>query len=201
MLTTRSPLPDALRETGLLAIVRTADASRAEALCHTLVEGGVRMLEISLVVPGALDALRRVRDAVPLDVLVGAGTVVDRADADTALEHGADFLVAPGFSLAVAETAARAGVGYYPGALTPTEIVTAWEAGATAIKLFPAGALGPAYLRAIREPLPEIPLLAVGGVTADSVPGFLAAGAIGVGLGSVLRDDPAAALEAVRSAR
>jgi 2-dehydro-3-deoxyphosphogluconate aldolase/(4S)-4-hydroxy-2-oxoglutarate aldolase len=184
-----------------MAIVRTATATDAEASALALAQAGVRMLEISLVVPGALEAIRRVRAALPPEVLVGAGTVLDAADASAAIEHGAEFLVSPGFSPAVAQASARAGVGFYPGAATPTEIIAAWDAGATAVKVFPAGAFGPGYLRAIREPLPGIPLLAVGGVAIDSIAGFFAAGAIGVGLGSVLQSDPAAALAAVRGAR
>lgn len=185
-----------------MAIIRTATAAAAERSAIELAGLGVRMLEVSLVVPGALSVIRSVRESLPAEVQIGAGTVLTNDDARSALDHGAGFLVAPGFDAGVASVALDAGAGFYPGAATATEILAAWNGGATAVKLFPAGALGPAYLRALRDPLPEIPLLAVGGVTVTDIPAFFAAGSIGVGLGSVLQGDRMRdALDAVAAAR
>ena len=182
----RAALPDQLASTGLMAIVRASSSDAAERMSLRLAESGVRMLEISFTTPGAAEAITRVRAALPAEVLVGAGTVVDRADAVAAVSHGADFLVAPGFDPEVATYALEFGLGYYPGAATATEIVAAWRAGATAVKVFPVGALGLPFFRAIREPLPDIRLLAVGGIGVGDAPSFIEAGAVAVGLGGAL---------------
>jgi len=169
-----------------MAIIRATSAEAAEASALSLARAGVGMLEISFTTPDAAGAVRRVRDALPVDVLVGAGTVLDRDDATKALGHGAEFLVSPGFDPAVAELSLEARVGYFPGAMSPTEVLTAWRAGATAVKVFPVGTLGLAYFRALREPLPNIRLLAVGGISVADAPAFLSAGAVAVGLGGAL---------------
>ena len=179
-------MPEQLVTSGLMAIIRATSAEAAEASALSLARTGVRMLEISFTTPGAAGAIGRVREALPAGVLVGAGTVLDWDDASTALAHNAQFLVSPGFDPAVAELALEAGAGYYPGAMTPTEVLTAWRAGATAVKVFPVGTLGVAYFSALREPLPDIKLLAVGGVSVAHAPAFLSAGAVAVGLGGAL---------------
>jgi len=184
----RVPLPEQLTTSGLMAIIRSTSAEAAEASALSLARAGIRMLEISFTTPGAAGAIRRVRDALPVDVLVGAGTVLNRDDASEALGHGAEFLVSPGFDAAVADLALEARVGYYPGALSPTEVLAAWRAGATAVKVFPAGTFGLDYFRALREPLPHIELLAVGGVSVEHAPAFLSAGAVAVGLGGALSE-------------
>lgn len=159
------------------------------------------MLEISLVTPGALHAIEAVRAALPATVQVGAGTVLSGDDARVAAAHGAGFIVTPVVEAEVAAAVADLGLAFYPGAATPSEIVGAWRAGATAVKVFPAGPLGPEFIRAVREPLPDIPLLAVGGITAATAPAFIDAGAIGVGMGSALaHTDVAALIAQLRSA-
>lgn len=189
-----SPLPSALRSDRLLAIIRTRDAESAIRRALAFAADGVRMLEISLVTPGALEAIAAVRSALPAAVEVGAGTVLHASEADDAVARGAGFLVTPIIDAEVAAVAAAREVGYYPGAATPTEIVAAWRTGATAVKLFPAGPLGPDFIRAVREPLPRIPLIAVGGVSPETAPAFIAAGAVAVGMGGALVDADVPAL-------
>lgn len=176
----------ALRDDRLLAIIRTPTADEAVLRARALIQAGVRALEISLVVDGALDAISATSASAGEGVSVGAGTVMTAREARDAVACGADFLVTPALVEEVSTAADTLGVGYYPGAATPAEIVTAWRSGATAVKVFPAGPLGVDYLRAVREPLPQIPLIAVGGVTAETAADFIAAGAVGVGMGGAL---------------
>ncbi len=176
---------DALRSTGVIAIFRTDNPGDLAGAAQALCEGGVRLVEITMTVPGAL---RIIEDAVAqlagAEVYVGAGTVLDGETARAAVLAGASFLVGPVFSPAVVGVARRYGVMAMPGALTPQEIFNAWEGGADVVKVFPAGSIGgPAYLKSIKEPLPQIELLPTNGVTLQNIPDFIKAGAIGVGVG------------------
>jgi len=197
-MTVRPAVTPQLAGTRVMAILRSAEASGLPAVARALVAGGITCLEITLTTEGALDAIARVRDELGPEVAVGAGTVVTAAQARDARAAGAEFLVAPVVDTEVVRGAADAGVPCYPGAWTPTEVSAAWQAGAAAVKLFPAGTGGPAYVRHLRAPLPEIPLVAVGGVDLDRIRDYLDAGAYGVGLGSPLlrgadlNPDPAA---------
>jgi 2-dehydro-3-deoxyphosphogluconate aldolase/(4S)-4-hydroxy-2-oxoglutarate aldolase len=172
----------------LLAIVRADGPDRALACVRTLVAAGVTAVEVSLTTPGALDAVARARAEFPRPVLIGAGTVRTAAEADAAAEAGADLAVTPALT-AGARRSVAIGLPLLCGALTPTEVATALDLGATAVKLFPADAFGPAYLRALRAPLPDAPLVAVGGVGPDTAAAYLAAGARAVGVGSPLLGD------------
>jgi Entner-Doudoroff aldolase len=174
---------------GVVAIVRGRRAEHLDAVLDVLVEAGIRSLEVTLNTPGALDALRRAGERFGTGVTVGAGTVRTPAEVDAAVEAGATFLVSPHTDPALAARAGELGVAYLPGALTPTEIVAAWNAGAAAVKLFPARLGGPRYLRDIREPLPDIPIVPTGGVSADNVAEWFAAGAVAVGVGGTLIGD------------
>ncbi|MCW2740995.1 MAG: hypothetical protein JWR45_1417 [Blastococcus sp.] len=182
----RQPGP-VLLETGLVAILRGRSGERLSAACDRLLEAGVRCLEITLNTPGALTVAGRLAgDAAP-GVEVGVGTVRRPEEVDAAADAGATFVVAPNMSPAVGERAAERGLGWFPGALTPTEIATAWDLGATAVKVFPAGSAGgPRYLREVRAPLDDILLVPTGGVSVEDVPGYLQAGAVAVGMGGPL---------------
>ena len=174
----------------LVAILRAADAGRFLEVGRVLYEAGVRAVEVTLTSTGALEALGRLRAALPEDALLGVGTVRSAADTERAVDAGATYLVAPDLRPEVVAWAVAHGVPVVPGALTPTEIAAAWAAGATAVKVFPASAVGgPAYLEAVRAPLPEVPLVPTGGVGLGDIGAYLAAGAAAVGVGSPLLGD------------
>jgi 2-dehydro-3-deoxyphosphogluconate aldolase/(4S)-4-hydroxy-2-oxoglutarate aldolase len=176
-----------LQETGLVAILRGRSGNRLAAACETLLECGVRCLEITMNTPGALAVVRRLTESPDPGVEVGVGTVRRADEVDAAADAGATFVVAPNTSPAVGERAAEHGMGWFPGALTPTEIATAWDLGATAVKVFPAGSAGgPRYLREVRAPLDDVLLVPTGGVGVEDIPGYLRAGAVAVGMGGPL---------------
>jgi 2-dehydro-3-deoxyphosphogluconate aldolase/(4S)-4-hydroxy-2-oxoglutarate aldolase len=177
-------------ETGSVGVVRTDSSSRLLQVAAALREGGLNCIEITMTTPGALRAIEEV--AGKLDgVLMGAGTVLDASTARQAILAGAKFLVTPTVALDVIEMCHRYSVVVIPGAMTPTEILTAWEAGADMVKVFPADILGPAYLKAVRGPLPQIPLVPTGGITADNAGEFIKAGAALVCAGGWLVDKKA----------
>ena len=181
-----------LREQRLVAVIRAPGPEAALGAARAVAAGGVTLLEITFTVPGAL----RVMAALAEDpgVTVGAGTVLTRAQARDALSAGARFVIAPNLSREVAAVALEAGVFYCPGAYTTSEILAAREAGAHVVKVYPVGvAGGPDYIRVIRDPLPDVPMLAAGGTTLENVRPFLAAGCVGVGLGASLADPALAA--------
>jgi 2-dehydro-3-deoxyphosphogluconate aldolase/(4S)-4-hydroxy-2-oxoglutarate aldolase len=182
-------MSEAVAATRVVAILRAENASRAEAVVDVLLQHGIRSLELTLTTEGALDVVERLAARVPDGTDIGVGTVLRADDVDRAVAAGARFVVSPSVDPAVIEAATRHGIASYPGAFTPTEIHAAWAAGASAVKLFPAGALGPDYLRAVRAPLPGIPLVPTGGIAVEAVGAWLAAGATAVGLGSPLIGD------------
>ncbi|MFI1338297.1 bifunctional 4-hydroxy-2-oxoglutarate aldolase/2-dehydro-3-deoxy-phosphogluconate aldolase [Streptomyces sp. NPDC020845] len=199
-MTSRPDITPQLLRTRVMAILRSDDGSGLPAVARALTAGGITCLEVTLTTPGALDVLARIRDELGSGVAVGAGTVLTTGQARDALSAGAQFLVAPNVDTAVIGDAARGGTPFYPGAWTPTEVATAWEAGAAAVKLFPASTGGPAHLRQLRAPLPHVPIIAVGGVGVTQARFFLDAGAHAVGIGSPLlrgadRDPPPEALD------
>jgi 2-dehydro-3-deoxyphosphogluconate aldolase/(4S)-4-hydroxy-2-oxoglutarate aldolase len=185
-MTGRSPVPVALLQTRLMAILRAPDAATLLPMARVLAEAGIRSLEVTMTGRGALDVVGRLRTELPAAVSVGAGSVVTGDQAREAVDRGADFLVSPSTDADVIEIAVAAGRAVYPGAWTATEVVRAWQLGATAVKIFPASSGGPEHLRQLAAPLPGIPLMAVGGVTVDNAADFLAAGAVAVGIGSAL---------------
>lgn len=187
----------------MVAIARRLDRADAVRIADSLAEGGVTAFELTLNEPeppalAALEAVARHADGGPL--AVGAGTVLTIAAAGRALDAGARFLVMPHTDPELVAWAAARGVPAIPGAATPTETLLAWRAGAAAVKVFPASVLGPAFLGELRGPLPDVPLLPTGGVTAENAGAFIEAGAIAVGLGSWLVGDaePAGVLERAR---
>jgi len=174
----------------LLAIIRGSDPAAATHAALVLFESGIRFVEISLVTTDALRVIAEVARRAPDECVLGAGTVLTREDVARAQEAGARFMVTPAVTESVAESVAR-GIPVLVGAFTPTEVVTALSLGATAVKLFPASIGGPAYLRAIRDPLPGVPFVPVGGVNARLAAEYLAAGAVAVGVGGPLLADAA----------
>jgi 2-dehydro-3-deoxyphosphogluconate aldolase / (4S)-4-hydroxy-2-oxoglutarate aldolase len=185
----RRPLPLQLAETGIVAILRSDREDHLAAVAVALTDAGIRCLELTMTTPGATGALRRLRPQLGDEIALGMGSVTTAEQAETALQAGADFLVSPGVCADVARAAVAAGVGCYPAGWTPTEILAAWEHGATAVKLFPAASGGPRHLRDLRGPLPHIPLIPTGGVALEQIGDYLAAGAAAVGLGGPLIGD------------
>ncbi|HEX5428645.1 MAG TPA: bifunctional 4-hydroxy-2-oxoglutarate aldolase/2-dehydro-3-deoxy-phosphogluconate aldolase [Pedococcus sp.] len=179
-----------LTEARLMAIVRAPDADGAVRAALAICDAGVRLVEISLTTPGALDAIARLRSEAPPEVWVGAGTVLTARDVTDVLAAGAGFVVTPALAESV-DAAVAAGVPVAAGAFTPSEVVAALQRGADVVKVFPASILGPGYLRALRDPFPGVPFMAVGGVGADAARDFLAAGAVAVGVGGPLLGDAA----------
>ncbi|MFJ6463170.1 bifunctional 4-hydroxy-2-oxoglutarate aldolase/2-dehydro-3-deoxy-phosphogluconate aldolase [Streptomyces sp. NPDC091387] len=169
----------------VFGIVRTAGPDEAVAAAETLLEAGLRAVEVALTTPRSLTALARLTETHP-EALLGAGTVIDGAAARAAVEAGARFLVSPSLHPEVIRTGHRYGVPVFPGVATPTEMVRALEEGADALKLFPASAFSPAWLRDVRAALPQAPLLPTGGVTTGNAPQWIAAGAVACGMGSAL---------------
>jgi len=172
----------------VVAVVRLTDADKLAAAAAALCRGGVRALEITMTVPGAVEIIREMaRNRAP-GVLVGAGTVLDPGTARDVIAAGAEFVVSPITDRGVIETCREAGVLVAPGAFTPTEIVAAWRAGADIVKVFPATSLGPQFFRDMRGPLPQVRLMPTGGVGLENAREFLAAGACCVGMGTALLD-------------
>ncbi|MEU0152105.1 bifunctional 4-hydroxy-2-oxoglutarate aldolase/2-dehydro-3-deoxy-phosphogluconate aldolase [Micromonospora fulviviridis] len=175
-----------LRGARVIAIVRLPAPDAVLRTGRELAEAGLGAVEVTLTTPGALDAVAALRAELGESCEVGAGSVRTVADATRARDAGAQFLVTPTTRAAVLSEAAAAGLPVVCGALTPTEVDLAWSAGASLVKLFPASLGGPAYLRELRAPLPDVPLVPTGGVTVESVHGWAAAGAVAVGVGGSL---------------
>ena len=171
---------------GIVAVVRSPDSQQLVEAVRALADGGVTVAEITMTVPGALDVLRQMRQALGERVLLGAGTILDTETARAALLAGAEYLVAPTLNLDVIRLCQRYSKLVMPGAFTPTEVLTAWEAGADIVKVFPADVVGPAFFKALCGPLPQIRLMPTGGVDLNTAADFLKAGACCLGLGSQL---------------
>ena len=187
---------DRLLDTGVVGILRGVPADQTVEVADALRAGGVDVIEVTADTDGALDTISHLRETFDRsDLLVGAGTVLDSETAGAALRAGAEFVVTPSFDPGVVDTCNRYGAVVVPGVMTPTEAVTAYEAGADALKLFPASTLGPGHVRSLKGPLPQLPLLPTGGVSLDNVAEFVDAGADGVGVGSSLVDSEAVAAE------
>ncbi len=182
-----------LEEAGVVAIIRIADPSRIGAVVDALVAGGVRALEVTMTVPGAVDHIRALAPRLPAGFLLGAGTVTDAETVARVADAGASFIVSPVFRREVIAAAAARDVVAAPGCFSPTEVLDAWEAGAPIIKVFPATALGPGYLKDLHGPMPQVKLMPTGGVTVDNAGEWIAAGAAAVGLGTSLLDSKAIA--------
>ena len=178
-----------IREVGLVPVVRAASAEEAMAAVEAIRAGGIPILEITLTVPGAIEIIRELTKRLGDDALIGAGTVLDAETAQECIDAGAKFIVTPALDVPTIELCRRQVIPIIAGALTPTEIVTAWKAGANAVKVFPANSVGgAAYLKSVKAPLPQIELLPTGGVNLNTAADFIKAGAFALGVGADLVD-------------
>ncbi len=181
-------------EEGVVPVVRLSSAAEAMEVSKAIREGGISVIEITMSVPGALEVMKEVTQRFGKEVLLGAGTILDPETARAALLSGARFVVTPTLNLEVIKMCKRYSAVVIPGALTPTEILTAWEVGADLVKVFPISQVGgPSYLRAVLAPLPHIPLVPTGGVNAQNAGEFIKAGAAAIAAGGELVDKKAVA--------
>lgn len=184
---TREQVRARVLEVGIVPVVRATSAKQAISAAVAVAAGGITIVEVTMTVPGALDAISQLIKTLGNEVIVGAGTVLDAQAARQCFDAGAEFLVSPGLDLGTIKAAQDAGKLIMAGALTPTEVISAWKAGADFVKVFPASAVGgPAYLKALRGPLPQIPLVPTGGVNLNTAADFLRAGASALGVGGEL---------------
>ena len=183
---TKQKILSSIIDIGIVPVVRVTSPEAAVKSIEAIYRGGIRAAEITMTVPGALKALEKVADCFGDQIVLGAGTVLDAETARMAMLAGAEFFVSPNLRIATIEMAQRYSKVVMPGALTPTEVLTAWEAGADIVKVFPATALGPEFLKDIHGPLPHVKLLPTGGVTLENAGEWIKAGAVAVGIGSAL---------------
>ncbi|HKO50438.1 MAG TPA: bifunctional 4-hydroxy-2-oxoglutarate aldolase/2-dehydro-3-deoxy-phosphogluconate aldolase [Polyangiaceae bacterium] len=186
---TRAEVCKRIEAVGIVPVIRAPTPELALLACEAILAGGISVFEITMTIPDAPAVIRALRTRLGAKALIGAGTVLDAADARACIEAGAEFVVSPGFDAATIAAAHEAGIAAMPGALTPTEVIAAWKAGADVVKIFPCSALGGAsYLRALKGPLPQVKLMPTGGVNINTAKDFLAAGAVALGVGSELVD-------------
>jgi 2-dehydro-3-deoxyphosphogluconate aldolase/(4S)-4-hydroxy-2-oxoglutarate aldolase len=176
-----------IERVGLIPVLRARDAAQAHAVVNAMMAGGVTVVEVTMTVPGAVELLRELRREYAGQLLLGSGTVTTADQAAATIDAGAEFVVSPSFHPAVVEKTRELGKLSIPGALTPTEVITAWNAGADYVKIFPCSAMGGAsYLKSLLAPFPHLMLIPTGGVTLQTAEGFLRAGARALGVGGDL---------------
>ncbi|WP_219835665.1 bifunctional 4-hydroxy-2-oxoglutarate aldolase/2-dehydro-3-deoxy-phosphogluconate aldolase [Paenibacillus sp. R14(2021)] len=181
-----SDMLDKLKQEKIVAIFRGIEDQYADRAAEALIDGGIKLMEITMNTEGAVGMIHRWRNRFGAQAGIGAGTVLDLDMAQEAVAAGAQFLISPNLDEAVVDYGVKNGVPVWPGVMTPTEIVRAWKAGAEAVKIFPMATLGVKYLSEIRAPLDKIPMLATGGVDLDNIRDYFKAGACAVGMGSKL---------------
>jgi len=177
----------------VVAVIRMKDPAKLRAVFDALAEGGVRAIEVTMTVPGAVGLIAQLAKSLPPGILLGAGTVIDAATANAVVDAGARFIVSPVFSRAVVTVCLERGIAACPGCFSPTEILDAHEMGADIVKVFPATALGPQYIKDVLAPLPQVKLMPTGGITLENAGNWIRAGAVAVGAGSSLLDAQAIA--------
>ncbi len=182
----RAQLVSQMESSGLVAVIRADSPHELVDLCKALRDGGVMFSEITMTTPGALDAIHQASSALGKDAVIGVGSVLDPETARAAILAGAQFVVAPALNLQVIQMAHRYGKPVIPGGLTPTEIITAWTAGADVVKVFPANHFGPTYFKDLLAPMPQLKLTPTGGVDLNTAADWLKAGAACLGVGSAL---------------
>ena len=188
----KSDVLQRIRDVGLIPVVRAESAEQAMRAVEAIKAGGVSVLEVAMTVPGAIAVIEQLAKAFGAEALIGAGTVLDPETADKCIQAGAQFIVSPALNEETIAFCRAQDVAIFPGALTPTEVVRAWNAGADAVKVFPAGAVGGAsYLKALKAPLPQIELVPTGGVSLKTAADFIKAGAMALGVGADLVDTKA----------
>jgi 2-dehydro-3-deoxyphosphogluconate aldolase/(4S)-4-hydroxy-2-oxoglutarate aldolase len=180
---------ETLERVGLIPVLRARSAAQAHAVVQAMIAGGVTVVEVTMTVPGAVDLLKELKREYGAKLLLGSGTVTKAKEAEATIEAGAEFVVSPSFHPDVVAATKKLGKLSIPGALTPTEVITAWNAGADYVKIFPCSAMGGAsYLRSLLAPFPDLKLIPTGGVTLQSAEGFIRAGARALGVGGDLVD-------------
>jgi 2-dehydro-3-deoxyphosphogluconate aldolase / (4S)-4-hydroxy-2-oxoglutarate aldolase len=182
-----------IEASGIVAVIRLRDGARLRGVVDALADGGVTAMEVTMTVPGAVGLIEALARDLPEGFILGAGTVLDPETARQVILAGAQFLVSPVLSVPTIELAHRYDVAIMPGCFTPTEILTAWQHGADVVKVFPATALGPGYIKDVKAPLPQVKLMPTGGVSLSNAGEWIAAGACAVGVGSALLDGRAIA--------
>jgi len=190
---TRVDTVRAIEACGVVAVIRMREPEKLRAVVDALADGGVRALEVTMTVPHAIEMIAELAPTLPGGFLLGAGTILDAETARLAILAGARFVVGPVFRPEVVAMSHRYDVAAIPGCFTPTEILSAWEAGADVVKVFPATVLGPAFFKDVRGPLPQVKLMPTGGVSLDNAGDWIKAGAVAVGVGTALVDAKAIA--------
>jgi 2-dehydro-3-deoxyphosphogluconate aldolase/(4S)-4-hydroxy-2-oxoglutarate aldolase len=190
----RQAVVAAVEEAGVVAVIRLREPEKLRAVIKAIARGGVRALEVTMTVPGAVALIRGLAPTLPEGFILGAGTVLDADTAERVIEAGAQFVVSPVFRRSIIEVCHRHDVPVMPGCFTPTEILDAWDAGADIVKIFPATALGPTFFRDVRGPLPHVKLMPTGGVTIENAGSWIRAGAVAIGVGTALLDTKAISL-------
>jgi 2-dehydro-3-deoxyphosphogluconate aldolase/(4S)-4-hydroxy-2-oxoglutarate aldolase len=182
-----------IKKIGLVPVLRAESEAQAMELAGAIADGGVTVLEVTMTVPGAVRVIARLKKERP-EILLGAGTVLDAETAKACIDEGAEFVVSPAFNAKTVELCRKMDVAVLPGALTPTEVLTAWQAGADVVKVFPASAMGGAkYIKSLKAPLPQIEMIPTGGVSLETAREFLEAGVYALGVGADLVDTKAIA--------
>jgi 2-dehydro-3-deoxyphosphogluconate aldolase/(4S)-4-hydroxy-2-oxoglutarate aldolase len=184
----RADLAAALERLGVVAVIRMKDPAKLRAVFDALADGGVRAIEVTMSVPGAVGLIAQLAGSLPPGIILGAGTVIDGATAHAVIDAGARFIVSPVFRRDVVTACLERGAVACPGCFSPTEILDAHEMGADIVKVFPATALGPQYIKDLRAPMPQLKLMPTGGVSIDNAGDWIRAGAVAVGVGSSLLD-------------
>ncbi len=184
----RSDVTGAIERAGVVAVIRIKEPGKLQAVVDAISEGGVTALEVTMTVPGAVELIRDLAPKLPAGFILGAGTVLDAETVARVVDAGARYVVSPVFRRSVIAACHDRNIPAMPGCFTPTEILDAWEAGADIVKVFPATALGPGYIKDVRAPLPQVKLMPTGGVTIDNAGDWIRAGAAAVGVGTALLD-------------
>src|SRR5258706_9970338 len=188
----KSEVLNRIRDTGLIPVVRAESADLAMRVVEAIHAGGVDVLEVTMTVPGAIDVIAKLASTFGNECIVGAGTVLDPETARKCIDAGAQFIVSPALILETIAGCRELDVAIMPGALTPTEVVTAWKAGADMVKVFPCGAMGGAsYIKSLKAPLPQIEMIPTGGVSVKTAADFIRAGSMALGVGADLGDKQA----------
>jgi 2-dehydro-3-deoxyphosphogluconate aldolase / (4S)-4-hydroxy-2-oxoglutarate aldolase len=183
----KSQIAARITEIGIIPVVRASSAQLAIRAADAVCAGGITVIELTMTVPGAIDVIAQLVKSLGSEVLIGAGTVLDFQTAQQCIDAGAEFVVSPGFDLETVRTVKAAGKLMLAGALTPTEVITAWKAGSDFVKVFPCGNVGGAkYIKALKAPLPDVPLVPTGGVNLETAADFIRAGAAALGIGGEL---------------
>jgi len=184
---TRDEVEKRIREIGIVPVVRAKSAKQAQLAAEAVCAGGIPVVEVTMTVPGAVELIAQLVKASGAEILIGAGTVLDAETANRCLDAGAQFIVSPGFDLETVRFVKQQGALMMAGALTPTEVISAWKAGSDFVKIFPCGSMGGAkYLKALKAPLPQVPMIPTGGVNLETAGDMIRAGAEALGIGGEL---------------